>query len=202
MPYNAVWDEKTKVPTEIAGFEDLVFLFTSSHNNRGILRMDFDEAVFLWKIAKQTPPGGYLVEIGRAEGGSTILLAAATEKIGTVVSFDNDPVNDKLLSQTIAAAGLYAELFVADSQTYDTSKLEFPVHFLFIDGEHTYEGVKRDFDNWWETIIVGGILVLHDVDDMTLMNTGPSFLYPEILKMDNFEEIGRAGSVRALRRIK
>ena len=34
--------------------------------------------------------------------------------------------------------------------------------FTFIDGDHTYEGVRRDIENYWPLLAVGGIMVFHD----------------------------------------
>ena len=37
------------------------------------------------------------------------------------------------------------------------------IDFLFIDGDHTYEGVKRDFEMYAPLMEKGGIIALHDV---------------------------------------
>ena len=37
------------------------------------------------------------------------------------------------------------------------------VDFLFIDGDHSYGGVKADFDNYTPLVRSGGLIVLHDV---------------------------------------
>jgi predicted O-methyltransferase YrrM len=37
------------------------------------------------------------------------------------------------------------------------------VDFLFIDGDHTYEGVKRDFDMYSQLVATDGIVALHDI---------------------------------------
>ncbi len=35
--------------------------------------------------------------------------------------------------------------------------------YLFIDGDHTYEGVKRDFELYAPLVRKGGIIALHDI---------------------------------------
>ena len=35
--------------------------------------------------------------------------------------------------------------------------------FLFIDGDHTYEGVKADFNMYSELVRPGGLIVFHDI---------------------------------------
>jgi len=38
-----------------------------------------------------------------------------------------------------------------------------PVDFLFIDGDHTYAGVKSDFEFYSQLVRGGGIIALHDI---------------------------------------
>lgn len=38
-----------------------------------------------------------------------------------------------------------------------------PIDFLFIDGDHTFEGVKQDFDTYSPWVKPGGLVALHDV---------------------------------------
>lgn len=37
-----------------------------------------------------------------------------------------------------------------------------PVDLLFVDGDHSYEGVLADVDRYWPTVRPGGFMVLHD----------------------------------------
>jgi hypothetical protein len=37
-----------------------------------------------------------------------------------------------------------------------------PVDFLFIDGDHSYDGVRRDWDDWTPLVREGGRVALHD----------------------------------------
>jgi hypothetical protein len=39
------------------------------------------------------------------------------------------------------------------------------IDFLFIDGDHTYEGVRKDFDMYSPFVKKGGIIAFHDIND-------------------------------------
>jgi len=41
--------------------------------------------------------------------------------------------------------------------------------FVFIDGDHTYDGVLADLNHWWPKIKRGGILSGHDYIDRTMI---------------------------------
>jgi predicted O-methyltransferase YrrM len=40
------------------------------------------------------------------------------------------------------------------------------IDFLFIDGDHTYEGVKDDFEQYSPLVADGGLIALHDIVDI------------------------------------
>lgn len=45
----------------------------------------------------------------------------------------------------------------------DTSKWFECIDFLFIDGDHTYEGVKKDFEMYSPFVKKGGLIAFHDI---------------------------------------
>lgn len=74
-----------------------------------------------------------------------------------------------------------------------------PVDFLFIDGDHSYEGLKGDWESWSNHITKNGIVALHDSH-----NTGGSgsekFTEEVILNDSRFEKIAVIDSLTVLRR--
>lgn len=60
-------------------------------------------------------------------------------------------------------------LMVADSHTKECEDTVVgilngrKIDFLFIDGDHSYEGVKKDFEIFSKYVAVGGIIAFHDV---------------------------------------
>ena len=39
------------------------------------------------------------------------------------------------------------------------------IDFLFIDGDHSYEGVKRDFELYTQLLTENGVIIIHDTDE-------------------------------------
>jgi hypothetical protein len=44
----------------------------------------------------------------------------------------------------------------------EASKLFHDVDFVFLDSDHSYEGVSRELDAWWPKVVNGGVLAGHD----------------------------------------
>ena len=40
--------------------------------------------------------------------------------------------------------------------------MEPPLDFLFIDGDHNYEAVRKDFEDWASLVQPGGFILIHD----------------------------------------
>jgi predicted O-methyltransferase YrrM len=154
------WDD-TDVTKRVADFEDLAFLFWNTPLNRGLLRQDFDEAATLFKTVRSlSEPRG--VEIGRFHGGSTLLLAAAVGSAGKLTSIDRAPQNDDALLHVLRRSRLAdrVELIVADANHVHRSEV---LDFAFIDGDHSYDGARRDHNRWGKLVRVGGFIIHHDM---------------------------------------
>ncbi len=116
------------------------------------------EGEYLWNVAKNSSVG--VLEIGRNNGGSTFLLACATDV--EIMSIDKAPADDDLLRSLFARhdVGANVSLVVADShRVYSHPAV---IDLLFIDGDHTYEGCKLDIDIWHQRVVPGGSIVFHD----------------------------------------
>lgn len=77
------------------------------------------------------------------------------------------------------------------------------IDFLFIDGDHSYEGVSRDWREWTPHMKVGGHVVLHDarlVDGWTTPDTGPLRLVAELEDDPAWKEVATADSAVVLER--
>ncbi len=141
----ATVSQSTAGPTE--GFEDLAWLFSCDSRNRGLIRQGFNEAALLWKAARAT--SGNILEIGRNFAGSTVLLAAAAPD-REIYSIDNRSNEDLACKDYLARDENKGRVhLLVDDSGKPLSNLRFG--FLFIDGDHTFEGVLADVIAHWNS---------------------------------------------------
>lgn len=196
----ASFDEAIPLDIEtLDGFEDCHWLFSSNGLNHGLSRLEFDEAAYLFRLARRLDRPT-CVEIGRYRGGSTFLLAAAGAE---VLSIDIDASMYARDAMSIVNAlerfGLreQVQLVLADSRLYPASPNS--VDVLFVDGAHSYEGVRADFEHWWHAVRPGGHLLLHDVDfpdvdPRRAVTIGVKRLATEVAARDDVRQHRAAGS--------
>ena len=134
------------------------------------------EFVALAGIIKKRQPR-VLVEIGTANGGTLSAWCALAAPQATIVSIDlpggihggGYAYWRTIIYRQFAQPGQTLHLLRADSHQPETlaqlKQLLPPagVDFLFIDGDHTYEGVKADFDMYSPLVRKGGLVALHDI---------------------------------------
>jgi hypothetical protein len=142
----AIVTESNSDPSE--GFEDLAWLFTCDSRNRGLIRQGFNEAGLLWKSVKAT--GGNVLEIGRNYGGSTVLLAAAAPD-REIYSIDIRSHENSACKSYLTRSGNKerVHLLVADSRK---TLPDLVFGLLFIDGDHSFEGILADVVAHWNSL--------------------------------------------------
>ena len=118
-----------------------------------------------------------VVEIGTLHGGTLWAWCRLAEPNALVVSVDlpggefggGYTPDAEVLLRSYTHAEQELVLIRGDShapRTFEQLKVSLAgrrVDFLFIDGDHTYEGVKRDFDTYSQLVATGGIIALHDI---------------------------------------
>ena len=143
-------------------FEDLAWLFRCDSRNRGIIAQGFDEAALLWKATRAT--AGDILEIGRKRAGSTVLLAAAAPG-RLIYSLDLRLRPNPLCREYLERPGNRerVQLRVANSRE---SLPGMHYGLLFIDGDHSFEGVLADVVAHWNSLKEAGdrpgLAVFHD----------------------------------------
>src|SRR5439155_15474564 len=64
-----------------------------------------------------------------------------------------------------------------------------PLDLLFIDGDHTYEGVKRDFEMYSPMVRPGGIVAFHDIVEIRVEGLEVARFWNEIKAKHRHTEI-------------
>lgn len=135
-----------------------------------------DEILWLLEKLAQDPPKT-IVEIGTDEGGTLFLWTRAAAPDALLVAVDSRPLGvlGQRSTYAIVRKGLARDrqrielVMPANSQIQETVDRVRgilggrPVDFLFIDGDHSYEGVKRDFELWSPLVRSGGLIAFHDM---------------------------------------
>jgi hypothetical protein len=90
--------------------------------------------------------GNYLVDACNGVGGPT--------DVEDETSFFRRMFHPRLIKTTSQEA--YYDFFI---------RQDIKIDFLYIDGDHSYEGVKLDFDLYSKILSEHGVIVLHDTDE-------------------------------------
>jgi predicted O-methyltransferase YrrM len=118
-----------------------------------------------------------VVEIGTCHGGTLYLWCQAADPQATIISIDlpegefggGYPACRAEFYRAFANPGQKIHLLRADSHSPKTATdvqqllRGREIDFLFIDGDHTYAGVKQDFELYRPLIGKHGLIALHDI---------------------------------------
>jgi MMP 1-O-methyltransferase len=187
-----------------------------------------NEGLVLYRAALQAGPLGALLEIGSYCGKSAVYLGAGAKEAGTILFsvdhhrgseeqqpgqeyFDQrvvDPTTGRvdtllLFRRTIDAAGLEDTVVpIVGRSEIVARRWTTPVALVFIDGGHSEESVRSDFEGWAPHVVRGGLLVFHDIyPDPSKGGQAPYRVYSEALAGGDFEVALAEGSLRVLKRV-
>jgi predicted O-methyltransferase YrrM len=163
----------------------------------------------LFDAASAASGRGVIVEIGSWKGRSTTWLASGARLAGQrVYAIDphrgsrEDPAADTLneFLDNLARTGLadVVEPMVMTSEEA-AARVAGPIELLFIDGDHSFEAVRRDAELWLPRLMDGGTVMFHDV--ATAAYTGPRRIVRRMVcRNPGFHGIARVGSMLVARR--
>ena len=109
-----------------------------------------------------------ICEIGTATCGTNLLLSHTLESVETIVGVDLFIMNGaylRLLRRPTQRVHLINGSSYAP-RTFERVRAalgEQKIDLLFIDGDHRYDGVKRDFLLYRELVRDGGLIMFHDI---------------------------------------
>lgn len=134
------------------------------------------EILQLLKIIELRAPK-YVLEIGTANGGTLFLFSRVSADNACMISLDlplgpfggGYPAWKRTFYKSFAKKEQTIRLIRADSHEQATQEKVAAIlqankiDLLFIDGDHTYEGVKKDVEMYEPLVKDGGMIVLHDI---------------------------------------
>ncbi|MDK2915195.1 MAG: hypothetical protein PWQ79_2110 [Thermococcaceae archaeon] len=162
----------------IKDVEDVVrFTFTFKYLGFNIKPLQiFEEILELAKLVSGLEPK-VVLEIGTANGGTLFFWSRLASDDATLISIDlpgglfggGYPLWKVPLYRSFAKP--HQKMYLLRANSHDPTTLEKvkellrgkQVDFLFIDGDHTYKGVKRDFEMYAPLVRKGGIIAFHDI---------------------------------------
>lgn len=133
-----------------------------------------DEIKTLTNLVEKERPQSVL-EIGTAKGGSFYIWSRHLDSVDRLISLDlpggrfgggYDKQKTEIFREFSPSKKMdFVRADSHQSSTYDevSDLVDGGIDFLFIDGDHTYEGVKQDFEMYSELVSEGGIIALHDI---------------------------------------
>lgn len=144
-----------------------------------------DEAELLTRLAGGVDDG-CIVEVGSWRGASTIALARGArvpvyaiephERFTGVMGGDFGPADRVAFFRNLLRAGVVEQVRLVNlSSEVVAAGWREPVGLLWIDGDHRYESVRRDFECWERHL--SGAIAFHDSTGPTL---GPTRLVSEL----------------------
>lgn len=127
------------------------------------------EKSYLYYMAQRSSK---ILEIGTGAGGGTLLMSRGVQdsgKPGEVHSIGYEPVDKDYrvnLNRISAHPDLKARitLYYGKSQDLVEKFQNEYFDFIYVDGDHSYEGVKADIKNYWPKLKKGGVMAFHDTN--------------------------------------
>ena len=170
----------------------------------------FEEAKLLYKLAREVG-GGCIVEVGAYRGRLTVALGRGSLDGNCVQVFTIEPhqpftgilggrfgpADAGAFYRAMLETGCYHVVrLVSLSSEQVVQDWRLPVALLCVDGDHRYEGVRRDFECWRPFLIKGATLVFDDAADPSI---GPHRLIAELITAGSCEKVMEFGKMTVLR---
>lgn len=141
-----------------------------------LMGQERSEIVRLARLLEGLAPKRSL-EIGTNYGGTLFLLCSVSAPDAKIISVDlpygpfggGYPRRKIPLFRKFPKGSQKLHLIRADSHSADTKNRIVDIlggemlDYLFIDGDHTYEGVSQDFETYSPLVRSGGIVAFHDI---------------------------------------
>lgn len=177
-----------------------------------------NEQKMLLSYASQVPPNGLIAEIGAEFGMSASLFCEGADASVQIYSVDLFPGDLLKQHRNNLIRGGYTEgsnHYTRSKQIKGDSKEVWKkwdlgaIDLLFVDGDHSYKGVKADIEGWIPLVKVGGVVLFHDAAPATNLQPHPLHFEVELAinewlaeDDESWVEENSVDTIRAFRRVK
>jgi len=200
-------------------------LFKNIENTKMKTPISLQEGLYLQRLLYSIKDmNGIIIELGSYMGnGSTMFLGSRAKDMGqklicidTFLGSENEPIMIELLKsyggssrdifrKNSEVIGINNSLIVIQAKTTEAAEIiKDQVKFIFIDADHSYQGVSNDFNAYFPLVNIGGIICLHDCGENDESWPGPTRLYHELRENKNLQQITsktKELTVRAFKKI-
>lgn len=138
---------------------------SSFYPNNTVSTSEPDTGETLYMLARLLKPEN-VIEVGGHVGAATIVMAQALEdnQQGMLYTVNLEDEHCLLIERHVAEAGLThrVQVYQSDSVEAVTRHKLPPGEVIFIDGDHSYDGAKRDFEAYIPLLAKNGVMIYHD----------------------------------------
>jgi predicted O-methyltransferase YrrM len=157
-----------------------------------------------------------LVEIGVWHGVNTRLFRKVMNESGRLYAIDPFPKGrfkiswEKMIAKREANAVdkgwvHFLEMFSDEAAAQFDSIEKVAIDFLFVDGDHSFEAVKKDWQSWSPKMAIGGTIALHDSrshEGRNIENMGSARFAREVIaSYPHFRTIETCDSLTVVERV-
>jgi len=185
------WEDPQKISYERKGVELCKGKYEGYGKYRFNLCQEKESIKKLLKRVKSLGPS-VIMEIGTASGGSLYTWCRYLKDLEMIISIDFDFNGREKLFKSFAPE---KEMHFIEGDSHDQNVFEKvskilkskKVDFIYIDADHSYEGVKKDFEMYKRFASNNTIIGLHDICHF---GTGVPKFWKEIKRFYKTEEFG------------
>jgi len=189
--------------------------------------LSYKEGITLFKLSRSLSENTLMVEIGCFGGLSSAYLLEGSKNnralLYSIDPFDSDleyqvrdesnlmPANKKPnmaeVETKLKIFGLKNFELIQGLSFEVVKKWNKPIDLLWIDGNHDYEAVKQDYQQWEPFLKVGGIIAFHDSNKKDNSEgwseggwEGPTRLVKEVLHPPKWDQLMRIDSITSAKK--
>ena len=157
------------------------------------------EVDFLKVLVSTLPSNATIVTIGAERGVSTLAILEA-HAMAYVFSIDRSPCPTEFINLAMANKEHARVVRLLGRSQEIGEKWPFTVSMVYVDGDHSKDGVEGDIYAWRAHIKVGGIMAFHDyIPEPIPPHIKGRVVHAVDPLMDGYEEIGLVERLKAFR---